>query len=112
MLPTKGKLRNLGMPINGDCPFYLKAKQNLDLKKECDLTTNVWYTIDNNCKKHINTNLGIVDWLEYLCLNKSWYRKNFEDVLEKVVPIPWVIWTYRNIVVLKRTKSYFCTLAR
>lgn len=77
MLLTRVKLRRLGMFINGDYLFCLKIEENLDpMVKECDLATNVQYTIDNNCMNAINTNLGIVDWLKQLWLNKSWYRKN------------------------------------
>lgn len=76
------------MSINGDCSFCLKAKENIDhISKKCELAANVWYTIDKNCPNPINTNMGIVDWLEYLWQNKSWYRKNFNDVLEKVITI-------------------------
>lgn len=36
-LPTRGKLRNLGMIIDCNCPFYHKAEKNIDhIFKSCD----------------------------------------------------------------------------
>lgn len=61
---------------------------------------NVWLTIDNHCPTHINTNLGIVG-LECLCRNRSYFRKNFGDALEKIITILWVIWINRKILSLK-----------
>lgn len=78
MLPTRRKLRKLGTSISGDFPFCFKVEENLDhTVSERDLATNMWRTTANNCPNPINTNLGIVDWLEYLWLNKFWYRELF-----------------------------------
>lgn len=83
--------------IDGDCPFCLKTEKHIDhIFKECDLTTNVWYTIVNNRPDPINTNIGIIDWLEYFWLDISWYRKRFDDVLKKVTIIVWAIWPQKQ----------------
>lgn len=60
----------------------------------------------HHCPTPINTNLGTVDWLEYLWCNKSWYRKIFSDVLEKVITILWAIWTHRVNKVINNDKCY------
>lgn len=71
-LLTRGTLRKLGMSMNGDCPFFLEAEENIDhIFKNCDLIVNIWYTIENNCPNPLNSSLGIVGWLEYLWLNIS-----------------------------------------
>lgn len=71
------------MSINGDCSFCLNAKENINhIFKSCDFASNIWYTSENNCPNPLNTNLDIVDWLEYLGLNELWFRKNFDNVLE------------------------------
>lgn len=62
MLSTRGKLKNLGLSINGDCPLCYKQGENIDhIFKSCDLTINSWHTLSNNCPTLVNTNLGIVD---------------------------------------------------
>lgn len=37
-------------------------------------------------------------------LNKSWFKKNLANILEKVITIPWTIWTHRNNSVFKGDK--------
>lgn len=88
------------MSINGNCHFCLNAKENINhIFKKCDLATNVWYTSNNKCSSPMNTNMGILDWLEYLWLDKSWFMKNLDDILEKVITILLAIWTHRTNVV-------------
>lgn len=52
----------------------------------------------------INTNQGIIDWIEYLWHNKTWYRKTFGGVLGKALTILWVAWTQKNDIVFKNNK--------
>lgn len=100
MLPTSAKLRKSGLPINGDCPFCCQVEENADhISKECQYVVNISHTISVNCPTPFNTNLGIVDWLEYLWKNISWYKKKFEDLLEKVITMLWPIWNHRNSIV-------------
>lgn len=59
----------------------------------------------------LNANLDIVDWLNYLWLNKLWWKKNFDNVLGKVL----LFWTHRKNVVFKGDKcnlAYVLELAR
>lgn len=74
---------------------------------------NVWYTIENYSPGSIHTNLGIINWFKYLWHNKSWYKKNFSDVLEKVIAILWA--RKRNNIVFKNYKcnsSFVIELAK
>lgn len=67
MLSTKAKLGRLGMSINSDCPFCLKPEEAIDyILKTHNLAISIWCIINP-----LFTNLGIIDWLEYLWLNKS-----------------------------------------
>lgn len=44
------------------------TKENIDqIFSKCDLALNVLHNIENQCPIP-NTNLGIMDWLEYLWL--------------------------------------------
>lgn len=61
---------------------------------------NIWNI--NNCPTFINTNLTIVDWLNFSRHNKSFYTKLFGNVLEKV--ILWVIWTHKNNIMFNYEK--------
>lgn len=68
-----------------------------------------------NCPNPLNTSLNIVDLLEYLWLDKLWFRKNFDNILEKVMIVLWTIWNHRNNVVFKYDKcnpAYDLELAR
>lgn len=40
---------------------------------------------DNNSRTPINTNLEIMDWLEYLWQNKYWFKQHVGEVVEKVL---------------------------
>lgn len=93
------------MAINGDCPFRNPTEETIyHIFRDCDFAINIWMTITDNCYTSINTNLGIVDWLEYLWNNILWYNKIYGDVLEKVITIFWAIWTYRNNTIFKNEK--------
>lgn len=64
------------MSINGDCPFCLNAEEAIvHIFNTCDLATNIWFIIDNNCPNPLYTNLGIMDWLEYLYYISPGLRK-------------------------------------
>lgn len=105
MLPTRSKLIKLGFSINGDCPFCHIIEENIDhIFKDCDLAINIGNTIINNCSTPINTSLTIVNWLDSLWNNKSFYRKLVGNVLEKVITILWAIQTHRNIIVFNNKK--------
>lgn len=94
------------MSINGDCPSVLLLRKiliiflgpvTLLLIFGSLLIIIVWTL----CILIV----GIIDWLAYLWLNKFWFTKNFDSVLEKIITILWAIWIYRNNVVFKVDKS-------
>lgn len=92
MFLTKVKLKKLGMSINGDCPFCLKAEENTDhILKIVILQSIFGASSKKNCPNLWNSNLGNVDWLGYLWLNKLWFRKKIYNVPEKVITIMWAI---------------------
>lgn len=85
MLHIRVKLKKLGMTINRNCSFCSNIEENIELSfTNCEFAMNVWLTIDNQCPITINTNLGIVDWLEYLWKNKTWLKKNFAVRFRKI----------------------------
>lgn len=64
------------MFINGACPFCLKAEENINhILRNFDFATNLWCIIDNNCPNPLNTNIDIIDRLEYLWLNNFGLKK-------------------------------------
>lgn len=74
MLSTRGKLKQLIMNINEDCPFCHKVEETIDhVFITYDLAINVWCTIESYCLTPNNSNQGIIYWIEYLRHNKSWY---------------------------------------
>lgn len=86
MHPTRGKLRSRGMSITGDCPLYCNEEESINhILKNYDFTINIWNTIENNCPNSLNYAFGNVDWLEYIWFNKSWFRKNFHNAIEKAI---------------------------
>lgn len=105
LFPTRCKLLKLGFFMNGDCPFCHITEENIDhIFKDWDFDTNIWNTIINNCPTPINTNLTIVNRLDSLWINKSFYKNFFGNVLEKIIMILWAIWTHRNNIVFKNDK--------
>lgn len=103
------------MNINRECSFCNKVEKNIDHNfRTCDLAVNVWCAVENYCPNPINSNQGIIDWIEHLRHNNTWYRKTFVDFLEKVLKIIWVNWSHRNDVVFKNNicnHSYILKLA-
>lgn len=48
------------MTINGEPPRSLKTEENIDhIFNYFDLATNVGFSINNNCRNLINTNVGV-----------------------------------------------------
>lgn len=116
MLPTKENFRNLGMNISGDSLFCYRVEENIDhLFITCDLAINLWCTVENYCTNPNNTNDSIICWIEYLWCNKTWYRKRFGKVIEKVLTILSAIWNNMNNIVFKNNNcnpNYFLELAK
>lgn len=67
MLSTEGKLRHLGMNINGEYLLCNTIEENIDqIFINYDLVFNVWITIDTNVLPLLILMIRFVDWLEYV----------------------------------------------
>lgn len=99
MFFTKGKLRQLGININSECPSCNKVEGNIDhIFINFTIALNVWVTINTHNPTPI-TNNTTINWLEYMQNNKNWYSRIYVTAVEKVIIIIWAIWTYRNSIV-------------
>lgn len=69
--------------------------------KNCEVTRQVWNTTSNYCPNPNNSDMQVIDWLEFIYKNEKVYGRNFKTPLEKIIGITWAIWIHRNFVVFK-----------
>lgn len=82
IFPTRGKLRDFAMEVEGECPYLNKEKATMNyIFMNFDLAFNVWSTIDCYCLIPINMNLHIADYMEYIWTHKNLYNKIFQNSL-------------------------------
>lgn len=60
--------------------------------------------IDSYYLNLLHSNVPLIDWFEYVWINKHWYNKIYGNVLEKYFTILWAIWTHINNVLLRNLK--------
>lgn len=76
------------MNINADSPLRNISEENLEhLYINSDMASSVWNTIDFYSPNPLNSNVPIIDWLEYICNYKHRYKKLYENSLEKIFTI-------------------------
>lgn len=62
ILHKRSKVKNLGINIDGICPFCNEEDETLSqLLGTCDLGINDWSTIETHCPNPINSSLKITD---------------------------------------------------
>lgn len=71
------------------------------LFKTFDLAKSFWSSIDINCPSSNNNDSSFIDWLEHIWKYKSWCNKIFNNLLEKIIPMTWVMWNHRNKVIFR-----------
>lgn len=79
-----------------DCPFYHKEEETFDhLLRNCELAFNIWSTVNANC--------DIMDWIEHIWTQNSWYEKTCFNPLEKIFTFIG-IWNHCNNIYFKSHK--------
>lgn len=91
MLLSRGKLRDISMNIECDCPFYDKTEETINhMFINCELLYNIWSTINYYCPNLTSMNLHIIDWLELFGHIRTSITNSFVIHLKKLPPL-WAI---------------------
>lgn len=67
------------------------------------LTRSVWNTIKFSFPFSCNPNISIVDWIDHVW--HSWYNKNFQNPLDKIITMAWATWHHMDKVIFNGHSS-------